>query len=137
MVGIMISMVHSRGKLVKPEDVASGIFLGALVAITPCCDSVHTYASFIIGGVGAGVAIGVNILLPRLKIDDPVGATGVHAGASLRGLTAVGLFSDNSIPTTTASDDLLYGWLSFTWYSSFRHGHSDWLGYRVFGSILL
>jgi Amt family ammonium transporter len=54
----------------------------------------------------------VNILLPSFKIDDPVGAIGVHAGASIWGLIiAVGLFSDSELPAATTASDagLFYG----------------------------
>ena len=108
-VGIASSMIRTKAKLVKPEDIVNGI-LGALVAITPCCDSVHTYAAFVIGAIGGLVANWINhSLLPRLKIDDPVGAIGVHVGAGIWGLLAVGLFSDSNLPATTANDGLFYG----------------------------
>ena len=34
----------------------------------------------------------------KLKIDDPVGAVGVHGAAAIWGVIAVGLFADSNLP---------------------------------------
>jgi ammonium transporter len=112
--GGVISMVYSqfytRGKFLRPRDVVNGI-LGALVAITPTCASVHTYVALVIGVIGSLVACAVNdwIMQKWLKLDDPVGAIGVHVGASVWGLLAVGLFADSALPGISVRDGLFYG----------------------------
>lgn len=35
----------------------------------------------------------------KLKIDDPVGAVGVHGAAAIWGVIAVGLFADSNLPS--------------------------------------
>lgn len=112
--GGVVSMAYSqwytKGKFLRPRDIVNGI-LGALVAITPTCASVHTYSALVIGLVGSLVACTVNdwLMLKKLKLDDPVGAIGVHVGGAVWGLIAVGLFSDSSLPGITVRDGLFYG----------------------------
>ena len=71
--------------------------LAGLVAITAGCDTV-TPVGYAIIGIIAGIAIvvGVEFVDQKLKIDDPVGAVGVHAVNGLLGTLCVGLFSDGS-----------------------------------------
>ena len=49
----------------------NGILAG-LVSITAACDSVHPWAAFVIGAIGAFVYIGSCRLMDKLKIDDPL-----------------------------------------------------------------
>jgi ammonium transporter len=104
------SQWYSRGKYLRPCDIVNGI-LGALVAITPTCASVHTYVALVIGIIGSLVACVVNdwLMIKKLKLDDPVGAIGVHVGAAVWGLLAVGLFADSALPGITVGDGLFYG----------------------------
>lgn len=83
--------------------------LGSLVAITPACASVHTYDAFPIGVVGALVGLGINTIICRCQIDDPVGAIGVHAGAGMWGLLSVGLFADSNLVGINVMDGLFRG----------------------------
>jgi hypothetical protein len=99
---------RSKWKLVKPNHVIDGI-LGSLVAITPCCACIHTYDALIIGAVGALVALVLNELMVHLKIDDPVGAIGAHAGSATFGLLAVGLFADSELPGIDVDNGLFRG----------------------------
>ena len=74
--------------------------LAGLVAITAGCDAVSPVGAFFIGLIsGFIVVFGIEFVDKKLKIDDPVGAVGVHflngaAGTILTGLFAVdgGLF---------------------------------------------
>jgi Amt family ammonium transporter len=96
---MIYTKVRSRGKYVHPGDVVNGI-LGALVASSPTCACVHTYDSLIIGAVGSLFCNWTNdIVMKRwLRLDDPVGAIGVHAAGGLWGVLAVGLFADHNLP---------------------------------------
>ncbi len=71
--------------------------LAGLVAITAGCDTVSPTSAAIIGILsGFIVVFGIEFIDKKLKIDDPVGAVGVHGLNGLFGTIAVGLFSDGA-----------------------------------------
>ena len=94
---LLYTSITSRGTMVIPHEIANGM-LGALVAITATCASVHTYAALIIGFLGSLSALAANELILRWELDDPVGAVGVHGASAIWGLAAVGLFADSELP---------------------------------------
>ena len=68
--------------------------LAGLVAITAGCDVVSPFGAFFIGLIAAVVVVfGVEFIDKTLKIDDPVGAIGVHGFCGAIGTILVGLFS--------------------------------------------
>lgn len=84
----------------KKPDVSMTIngSLAGLVAITAGCDTVSPTSAAIIGIIsGFAVVFGVEFVDKVLKIDDPVGAVGVHFCNGLLGTICVGLFSDGTI----------------------------------------
>ncbi|CAK9081153.1 Putative ammonium transporter 3 [Durusdinium trenchii] len=102
-------MMHDDVILEKrnPEEIANGI-LGALVSITATC--VHPFEALVIGFVGSIIALLTNDLVEfRLRIDDPVGAIGVHGSAAMWGILAVGLFADTALPGIQVDNGLLRG----------------------------
>lgn len=71
--------------------------LAGLVAITAGCDTVSPTSAAIIGIIsGFVVVFGIEFVDKVLKVDDPVGAVGVHFCNGLVGTLCVGLFSDGS-----------------------------------------
>ena len=71
--------------------------LAGLVAITAGCDTVSPTSAAIIGIIsGFAVVFGIEFVDKVLKIDDPVGAVGVHFVNGALGTICVGLFSDGS-----------------------------------------
>lgn len=71
--------------------------LAGLVAITAGCDTVSPTSAAIIGILaGFAVVFGIEFIEKVLKIDDPVGAIGVHGICGALGTLCVGLFSDGS-----------------------------------------
>lgn len=71
--------------------------LAGLVAITAGCDTVSPLSSAIIGIIsGFTVVLGIEFIDKVLKIDDPVGAVGVHGLNGMLGTLCVGLFSDGT-----------------------------------------
>lgn len=81
--------------------------LAGLVAITAGCDTVTPGGAAIIGIVaGFAVVLIIEFVDKVLKIDDPVGAVGVHGGCGAIGTLMVGLLSDGS---GTQSAGLFYG----------------------------
>jgi Amt family ammonium transporter len=68
--------------------------LAGLVAITAGCDAVSPFGSFCIGIVAAFVIVfGIEFVDKVLKVDDPVGAIGVHGLAGAAGTILTGIFS--------------------------------------------
>jgi ammonium transporter len=78
------------------ELVINGALAG-LVAITANCHAVSAAEAALIGVIGGLVALSLEALLERLRIDDAVGAVPVHLGAGIWGTLAVGLFGDLEI----------------------------------------
>ena len=71
--------------------------LAGLVAVTAGCDTVSPVSAAIIGIIaGFVVVFGIEFIDKVLKIDDPVGAVGVHGLNGALGTICVGLFSDGT-----------------------------------------
>ena len=95
-VATITTMIFTWIKYKKP-DVSLNASLAGLVAITAPCDTVSPVSAAIIGIVaGILVVVGVEFIDQVLKIDDPVGACGVHMLNGMWGTIAVGLFSDGT-----------------------------------------
>ncbi len=68
--------------------------LAGLVGITAGCDVVSVWGAMAIGLIcGFAVVIVIEFLDKKLRIDDPVGAVGVHCGCGVVGTICVGLFA--------------------------------------------
>jgi len=68
--------------------------LAGLVAITAGCDAVSPVGAAFIGIIAAFVVVfGIEFIDKKLKIDDPVGAIGVHGLAGAAGTVLVGVFA--------------------------------------------
>ncbi|TWF56470.1 EAL domain-containing protein [Neorhizobium alkalisoli] len=79
--------------VILPEKSSAGL-LGGLVAVTAGCDMFNPAASLMVGAIGGAVAIFGNAFVERvLKVDDAVGAIGVHAFAGVAGTLLVALFA--------------------------------------------
>ncbi|MGD6805931.1 MAG: ammonium transporter [Candidatus Bathyarchaeia archaeon] len=71
--------------------------LAGLVAITASCAYVSPVSAIIIGLIAGPLALYGNLFVERkLKIDDPVGAFGIHGINGIFGLLTVGLFADGT-----------------------------------------
>ena len=70
--------------------------LAGLVAITAGCDIVNPWAAAVIG-ILAGIAVvfGIEFIDKVMKIDDPVGAVGVHFVNGALGTLLTGVFASN------------------------------------------
>ena len=70
--------------------------LAGLVAITAGCDAVNPWAAAVIGlCAGFGVVFGVEFIDKVLRVDDPVGAIGVHCVNGILGTLLTGVFASN------------------------------------------
>ncbi|XP_033749231.1 putative ammonium transporter 3 [Pecten maximus] len=98
--GVIISFIINNRKY--NVDYLVNSVLCALVSITAGCAVIRPWEALIIGSIGGVLAICSTKLMDKLKIDDPVGATGVHGAGGIWGMLAVGLFAENdSLENTT------------------------------------
>lgn len=75
--------------------------LAGLVAITAGCDVVNDYEAILIGAIaGIFVVLVIEFVDKVLKIDDPVGAIGVHGSCGLLGTILTGVFGTGCSVTT-------------------------------------
>ncbi|WP_417693499.1 ammonium transporter [Roseibium sp.] len=95
-------------RVILPERTLSGL-LGGLVAVTAGCHILTPAGAFAIGIIGGVVALVATNLLERyLKVDDPVGAVGVHAFAGIVGTAGLALLAPNDrLPLGNTLDQLL------------------------------
>lgn len=69
--------------------------LAGLVAITAGCDVVTNYEAMLIGVIaGIFIVFVIEFVDKKLKIDDPVGAIGVHGACGFLGTVLAGLFGE-------------------------------------------
>lgn len=84
--------------------------LAGLVAITAGCDTVTPVGAFCIGIIAAFVVVfGIEFIDKVLKVDDPVGAVGVHGLCGATGTILTGLFAHSEIANFGENAGLLYG----------------------------
>ena len=83
--------------------------LAGLVAVTAGCDVVTPVGAAIIGiCAGFAVVFGIEFVDQKLRVDDPVGAVGVHCVNGALGTILTGLFAYYD-GTEVAANGLLYG----------------------------
>jgi len=71
--------------------------LAGLVAITAGCDVVNPWAAVIIGLIaGVVIVLSIEFIDKILKVDDPVGAIGVHGVCGALGTVLTGVFISNA-----------------------------------------
>ena len=81
--------------------------LAGLVAITAGCDTVSPLSAAVIGIIAAFVVVlGIEFIDKKVKVDDPVGAVGVHGMCGMTGTLLIGFLSDG---TSTPTKGLLLG----------------------------
>ena len=84
--------------------------LAGLVAITAGCDAVTPFGAFIIGIVAAIVIVfGIEFVDKVLKVDDPVGAIGVHGLAGAAGTILTGILALPGSQEDSSLFGLAYG----------------------------
>ena len=84
--------------------------LAGLVAITAGCDAVTPVGAAIIGIIaGFVVVFGIEFVDQKLKVDDPVGAVGVHGLCGLTGTLLTGVFAYYLTDDLGQPLGLLYG----------------------------
>jgi ammonium transporter, Amt family len=84
--------------------------LGGLVGITAGAANLSFFGALLIGLAAGVLATHGVLLLDRVRIDDPVGASPVHLMCGAWGTIALGLFADgDAVPGGQGPNGLLYG----------------------------
>jgi Amt family ammonium transporter len=97
--------------------------LAGLVAITAPCAYVGLGSSLIIGGTAGVIVVFAVLFFDKVKVDDPVGALGVHLANGVFGTLCVGLFAQDKITGVATGNGLFFG------------GGFQLLGIQALGSI--
>ena len=94
-VATCVTMIFTWLRYGKPDvSMTLNGSLAGLVAITAGCDMVTPFGSVIIGiCAGFAVVFGIEFVDQKLKVDDPVGAVGVHCINGALGTILTGLFA--------------------------------------------
>ncbi len=94
--GAVVATLYAWNRFGKPDVtwMCNGMLAG-LVAITAPCAFVSAAAAIVIGAVAGPLMIVVALFVEeRLRVDDPVGAVGVHFANGTWGVLALGLFAN-------------------------------------------
>ncbi|MDJ0930530.1 hypothetical protein [Breoghania sp.] len=96
-----------QDRIILPKKAFSGM-VGGLVAVTAGCMVLTPAGALIVGALGGSAAVWFNSFLEtRLKIDDAVGAVGVHGASGVVGTLAPALLSSVAhLPTGSRLDQL-------------------------------
>lgn len=99
----IVTMIITWIRYKKPDvSMTLNGALAGLVAITAGCDVVSNMGAFFIGVIaGFAIVFGIEFVDKVLKVDDPVGAVGVHGICGATGTLLVGIFATDG--------GLLYG----------------------------
>ena len=132
-VSTVATMVFTWVKYGKPDvSMTLNGSLAGLVAITAGCSAVDPWAAAIIGLVaGILVVVVIEFIDQKLKIDDPVGAVGVHWANGVWGTIAVGLFATGRGDTVQAFAD------GSTYAGLFYGGGAKLLGIQILGIVAI
>ncbi len=93
-----VTVMFLTWSLYKKPDVSMTLngSLAGLVAITAGCDVVNPWAAAVIGIIAGFAVVGaIEFIDKKLKIDDPVGACGVHMVCGALGTILTGVFCSN------------------------------------------
>ncbi len=110
-VATVVTMILTWIKYGKPDvSMTLNGSLAGLVAITAGCDVVTPSGAAIIGAIaGVAVVVGIEFIDKVLKIDDPVGAVGVHCVNGALGTLLTGLFAAVPVGGDQSLTGVFYG----------------------------
>ncbi len=91
----VVAMIITWIRFKKPDvSLTLNAALGGLVAIAAGCDAVSSAGAVAIGAIAACIVVyGIEFIDKSAKIDDPVGAIGVHGLCGAAGTILVGVFA--------------------------------------------
>ncbi|XP_066927041.1 putative ammonium transporter 3 [Clytia hemisphaerica] len=121
----VLYLTRRRRYILDIAYLASGI-LGGLVGVTACAPIIRPWEGLLLGFIGGLIANGANELVLKLKIDDPVGAFGVHYAAGLWSMIATGLFAEKIPGIGLAPED-----------GAFKGGNGNLLAWNLAGALAI
>lgn len=143
--GLLTGYYASGYKVISLEYVMNGVLCG-MVGICSCCAMVEIWhAVFFIAPISMVFFLGLQKVLLRFQVDDPLGASSLHWGPGLIGMLSVGIFG------TKEYTDVIYGADTnggcpdpfdrlqkpcADFYGIFYGGNGKQLGYQIAGSII-
>lgn len=124
----IVTMIFTWIKYGKPDvSMTLNGSLAGLVAITAGCDVVTPAGAAIIGVIaGIAVVVGIEFVDKVLKVDDPVGAIGVHCINGALGTLLTGLFA--AVPVVEGRDNFL---------GLFYGGNFEFFGIQLLGVVCI
>jgi len=93
--GLLSMMLLGRVQdgFVNAKHPMNGLVAG-LVSVTANCHIIESWQALVIGAIAGVVALWLEKVLERFRLDDVVGAFPVHAGAGIWGTLSVAIFGD-------------------------------------------
>ncbi len=98
-VGVVTLLMTFTKDVIAVEKVLNGVLSG-LVGITAGCAIVEPGGAIAIGAMSGVLVYFLDDLLLKYKVDDPVGAVSVHAGAGIFGTVVLVFFGDIALLPT-------------------------------------
>uniref|UniRef100_A0A7S1D705 Ammonium transporter n=1 Tax=Cyclophora tenuis TaxID=216820 RepID=A0A7S1D705_CYCTE len=100
--------------------------LSGMVSVCSGCNTFQPWAGLFVGATGSLVffAMATAMEHPRVRIDDPLGASALHFGAGAWGMLMVGFLGDSDLIGDKALSGILYG------------GDGTTLGWQVAGILV-
>mgnify|MGYP002600962462 CR=1 FL=1 len=97
-IATVVCMIFTWLRYGKPDvSMCLNASLAGLVAITAGCDQIEPWGAFCIGVIVSFVMVfGIELVDKVFKVDDPVGAVGLHCFCGAAGTILTGLFSTES-----------------------------------------
>lgn len=101
----VVAMIFTWFRYGKPDvSMTLNGALAGLVAVTSGCAVMEPWAAFVTGAItGILVVVAIEFIEKIVKIDDPVGAIGVHGICGMFGTIATGLFAEKTGFITTGN----------------------------------
>ncbi|NLY49196.1 MAG: ammonium transporter [Clostridiales bacterium] len=83
--------------------------LAGLVAITPGAAYINIPLSYLVGALAGVLVVFAVLMFDKLRLDDPVGALGVHLANGIFGTLSIGLFAQEGVTGLSTANGLFFG----------------------------
>lgn len=83
--------------------------LAGLVAITPGAAYINIPLSYLVGALAGVLVVFAVLMFDKLRLDDPVGALGVHLANGIFSTLSIGLFAQEGVTGLSTANGLFFG----------------------------